>query len=700
MTRNRATTLAVGAVLLAGYVSVTRFGLGGERAIVAVEDLGEALAAAAAAVACGIAARRGGAAQRAWVLYAATSMLWALGESVWSVYEVGLGVAVPFPSLADVGYLMSIPLAVAGVLALPTSPQKFSGAVRLLIDSAIVASALIYIGLGVGLSELYGQAAIQQQGRFLVLAYPAGDIVILTTLAAALPGAARLLRASVGLLCLAFLAMLFADSSFAYLMFRGDYGALGGAGDVGWIAGYGLVAAAAMSSGKSQRAVQMSGDQELRIWQLGIPWLGVLAVIVASLWMSASGRVVAPAVAYIGSAVGVLFIASQALAIADSAVLLRRSRRAEAQLRERTSLLAEVIARAPLGIARIDAELRFIDANPRLGEMLMVPARLLPGTPLAQFLTDDEMEHAHDRVGRMQSGELEHVEVDSEMLLPGGHKLFVHRTVTRVLDDAGAFNYFLVMFEDMTAKHEQDQVALANLAALERLSRLKSEFMSMVSHEFRTALTGIQGYSELMSSEEVAPVEVKEFAGDINVVALRLNRMITEMLDLDRIESGRMAMHMAPVDLNRLLSDAVERARMTTEKHQIVTALDGAVPLVQGDSDRLTQVVTNLLSNAIKYSPEGGQIVVTSRRDGANAEVSVRDHGQGIPAEFATRIFGRYERYDGGKRQPVGTGLGLAITQQIVQLHNGRIWVESKPGDGSDFKFTLPIAVDAPMEVR
>jgi len=157
---------------------------------------------------------------------------------------------------------------------------------------------------------------------------------------------------------------------------------------------------------------------------------------------------------------------------------------------------------------------------------------------------------------------------------------------------------------------------------------------------------------------------------------------------------------MAPVDLNRLLADAVERARMTTEKHEIVTALDSALPMVQGDSDRLTQVVTNLLSNAIKYSPEGGQIVVTSRRDGANAEVSVRDHGQGIPAEFATRIFGRYERYDGGKRQPVGTGLGLAITQQIVQLHNGRIWVESEPGDGSDFKFTLPIAVDAPVEVR
>jgi two-component system, sensor histidine kinase and response regulator len=699
MTRRRAAGFAVGAAAVAGYLAVTRFGLGGERAMVAVEDLGEALAAVVAAVACAMAARRGGAARRAWVFFAASSTVWALGESVWSVYEVGLGVGVPFPSLADVGFLASIPLGVAAILALPTSPRTLNGALRLVVDSAIVASALIFVGWGVGLSELYGQAAIEQQGRFLVLAYPAGDIVILTMLAAAMPGAGRPLRASVGVLCLAFLVMLFADGSFAYLMLRGDYGVLGSAGDVGWIAGYGLVAVAAMSSGKSLKAASPSGDQELRLWQLGIPWLGVLTVIVASLWMSTTGRIFGPALDYIGSTVGVLFIASQALAIADSAQLLRRSRRAEAQLRERTSLMAEVIARAPLGIARIDAELRFIDANPRLGEMLMVPARLLAGAPLAQFLTEDEMERVHDRAGRMQSGHLEHVEVDSEMLV-GGQKLFVHRTVTPVLDDAGTFRYFLVMFEDVTAKHEHDQVALANLVALERLSRLKSEFMSMVSHEFRTALTGIQGFSELMSSEEVAPVEVKEFAGDINADALRLNRMITEMLDLDRIESGRMAMHMAPVDLNRLLSDAVERARMTTEKHDIVIALDSALPMVQGDADRLTQVVTNLLSNAIKYSPEGGQIAVTSRLDGANAEVSIRDHGQGIPAEFITRIFGRYERYDGGKNQPVGTGLGLAITQQILQLHSGRIWVESTPGQGSDFKFALPIAVKAPVETR
>jgi signal transduction histidine kinase len=101
----------------------------------------------------------------------------------------------------------------------------------------------------------------------------------------------------------------------------------------------------------------------------------------------------------------------------------------------------------------------------------------------------------------------------------------------------------------------------------------------------------------------------------------------------------------------------------------------------------------NLLSNAVKYSPNGGEIVVSSRLDGRNVEVSVRDHGQGIPPEFVGRIFGRYERYeDAGTPQVVGTGLGLAITQQIIQLHMGRIWVESRPGDGSNFRFTIPVS--------
>jgi len=154
-----------------------------------------------------------------------------------------------------------------------------------------------------------------------------------------------------------------------------------------------------------------------------------------------------------------------------------------------------------------------------------------------------------------------------------------------------------------------------------------------------------------------------------------------------------MAMHMEPMDLNRILTETVERARMSTSRHEVITRLDPRLPRIEGDADRLTQVVANLLTNAVKYAPEGGQILVSSRTENGTVEVSVQDHGLGIPPEFISRIFGRYERYEGdGKSQIVGTGLGLAIAQQIIQLHKGRIWVESMYGQGSTFRFTIPAA--------
>jgi PAS domain S-box-containing protein len=426
--------------------------------------------------------------------------------------------------------------------------------------------------------------------------------------------------------------------------------------------------------------------------RFAIPWIGATAAIAVNAWFALGGRGLDPIMLGISCTVGALFVLSQVLAMKDSLGWLDHSRDAERQLRERTALLDEVIDRAPLGIARVGDDFRIIDANPRLSEMLAIPARALMGASMRQFLSDDEVARAQARMDLMRAGKLDRVEVDGEMRSADGRTLFVHRSITPVFNAQHRIHYYLVMFEDITAKHQSDQAALDNLAALERLSRLKSEFMSMVSHEFRTALTGIQGYSEVMTTQEVSNDEVKEFASDINADALRLNRMITEMLDLDRIESGRMQLHMEALDLNSLLADAVDRARMSTQRHDMVTDLDPRVGAVQGDRDRLTQVVSNLLTNAIKYSPNGGEVVVTSKlQEGNVIEVSVCDHGQGIPPEFIQRIFGRYERYEGaGTKDVVGTGLGLAIAQQIVQLHKGRIWVESRLGEGSTFRFVVP----------
>ena len=677
----------VGAVVVA-YLVATTMRLGGDAFTVAFEDYGQAGVALVAAAACVFAARRAPAGSRlGWSLLGSSALCWALGELAWSYQEVNLGRSVPFPSAADAGFLAAIPCAQAALLVFPFGPRTAMGRLRATLDGLVIATSVLYVAWSMGLGNLESQSGAGTLAGSLVVTYPGGDIVLLS-LAAMSIGRAGAQRPLLLWLMGAFMALLVADAGYAYATLHGQYGVLGTAFDSGWVAGYALLASIAVRLARARE--DATREDTVEMWQLAMPWFAVVAVIGGSVWVIATGRHTGTVAAGLGSAMGVFFMASQFLTFNDALRLLVRTRRAESDLREHTSLLAEIIGEAPVGIARVAKDLRIVDANPALAGMLGVPAQVLAGSMLPQYFAEADPE-APKRVERMLSGELPEVEVDGGMRCADGRIIWVHRRITPVVAPDGRFRYFLVMFEDMTSKHELEEAQRANLAELERINRLKSEFMSMVSHEFRTALTGIQGYSEVLHTEEVSPEEVKEFAGDINSESQRLNRMITEMLDLDRIESGRIQLHIESVDLNPLVAGVVERAQMTTGKHRIHVELDPRIGRLPGDADRLTQVMTNLVSNAIKYSPAGGDILIGTCLRGDLVEVVVKDRGQGIPPEFLKKIFGRYERYEGpGKAQVVGTGLGLAIAQQIIQLHRGRIWVESTLGEGSEFHFTIP----------
>jgi PAS domain S-box-containing protein len=659
-------------------------------ATVAVDDIGEGVAALIAAASCGFAAiRNRGRVRIAWTLFAVSALSWGAGEFIWSWYEVFQGVEVPYPSVADAGYLLAIPLAVAGVLAFTSAPNRLATRSETVLAGSIVALSLLFIAWNQGLGNVYATSSQSLETQLISLAYPVGDIIIATVLVVALR---RARTAEVGRMLLllgglAFAAM--ADSAFAYMTANGTYGELGSVYDSGWFIGYLMVALAPLWPAPSSNVEIVEGPIEL--WQLALPWVAVLAAAVTVIQKAATGQSLDLFASVLAAGIGILLVANQVLTHRDSLDLLDKSHRAEAALARRNALLDEIVSHAPLGIARVGVDMNIVDVNPRMAMLLRTEPSKMIGNAVASYLHPDEFGRVFEVFQPLWKGAVDTVESDSHAVRADGTEVWLHWSATGVRNAAGRIDYFLAMYEDNDAEHAANEAAAAHLAGLERLNKLKSEFVSLVSHEFRTALVGISGFSEMIRDEEVSVDEAKGYADDINKESERLNRMINDMLDLDRIEAGRLTLHPQAVDINDLIQFAVTRARASSERHFIASYLDPTSPVVQCDPDRIAQVVANLLSNAIKYSPEGGDISVTSTTHDGVVEVSVRDHGLGIAPEFKERLFSRYERYEKAGNKILGTGLGLAITRQIVEMSGGKIWVESELGQGSDFRFTIPV---------
>lgn len=229
-----------------------------------------------------------------------------------------------------------------------------------------------------------------------------------------------------------------------------------------------------------------------------------------------------------------------------------------------------------------------------------------------------------------------------------------------------------------------------SLGELERLDRAKTDFVAIVGHEFRTPLTGIQGFSEMLRDEELSRAEVREYANDINKDARRLSRMIAEMIELDRMESGQLVLAFDAVDLDQVVRDETEVMLKHEPTLKVIPAL-GAPPRVRADPDKLAEIVRLLLDNAMAYTEAGRAIDVATRAEDGMAHLMIRDHGAGLPPDVLERIFDRYARIDPtATRHIKGSGFGLPIVRQLVRLHGGRAWAESRLGQGSIFHVTLP----------
>ncbi|MGH2476760.1 MAG: sensor histidine kinase, partial [Candidatus Limnocylindrales bacterium] len=244
-------------------------------------------------------------------------------------------------------------------------------------------------------------------------------------------------------------------------------------------------------------------------------------------------------------------------------------------------------------------------------------------------------------------------------------------------------------------------LVLDDVSELRRLQRIRTEFIDNLSHELRTPLTTVSLLAETLQRDAVAvgdalPARMRDRIGKIEVETGHLVQMVSELLDLSRIESGETLDMADDLDVGRLAAASAERLRLFAERQGVTLAVEApeGFPTVRGDRARLGQVVVNLVHNAVKFSPDGGEVAVGVRRERDEVVVSIADHGIGIPRNALERVFERFYKVDRARqREDVGggTGLGLAIARHVIDQHGGRIWVESTEGVGSTFSFALPI---------
>ena len=268
------------------------------------------------------------------------------------------------------------------------------------------------------------------------------------------------------------------------------------------------------------------------------------------------------------------------------------------------------------------------------------------------------------------------------------------QTIAPVGDDSGRIGGYVAVARDITERKRMVETLL-------RAVMVKTEFTSMVSHELRTPLTAIKEAINVVEDGTAGPLNKHQ--ADFLALARRnvdrLHRLINDTLDFSKLERGDFHLELSLHDLNALMREVIQQQRLAAKKHglQLEQSLDDSLGQVRLDPDRISQVLVNLIGNAIRYG--GGWIEVTTRKTGDEAVVKVQDSGPGIPAQKLEHIFEAFVQLSTGPGRRVGgTGLGLAICEQIIELHGGRIWVESEVGKGSAFYFALRLTDERATE--
>jgi len=319
-------------------------------------------------------------------------------------------------------------------------------------------------------------------------------------------------------------------------------------------------------------------------------------------------------------------------------------------------------------------------ANHATERLARVPADELVGRPLDEALplrdgAGNAWWACSARLRRLPG--VRRIPVRELHLVLGGRVVPVEMAATLLRDPRGELTEALFVLRDDSARRRGDVT--------------RAELISTLAHELRSPLTSVKGFtSTLLHRWERFGDDQKRFMlATVNADADRVTRLINELLDVSRIEAGRLELRRRPVEVPRVAADVVERFKLEPDGHTFEISFPDGFPEVYADADKVAQVLTNLVENAVKYS-DGGTVTISGRTADGAVEVAVRDQGAGIPADQIPLIFTKFYRR-GGRLAPSGTGLGLYIARGLVEAHGGRISVESEVGQGTEVRFRLPL---------
>jgi len=579
------------AALAGGFLVWIGMGLGNDGVTELVSNLAQAAAALAAAAACFSAAGRNpygfgrawtASLHRAWRLLGSAALAWGLGQVVWTVIELRDGNP-EVPSAADIGYLAAVPLLIAGVLAFPTAPMRATARLRTLLDGLLIAASLLFLGWATVLSDTFRDGGSTALERVICLAYPLGDIVAGTIALVLLTRSRGRGVVHLSMIATAVFALLFADLGFAYKHPTGSYGT-GALLDAGWVIGWLLLAATALKPTVAELRRTDEEEEEPSITRLALPYAPLIVAAVTGVFIQITTGEFEPVLVFTGTAIGLIVISRQIVALIENRQLNARLRAMVAQLSEREQELKDGLRRE----------------------------------------------------------------------LAAADKL-------RAADD------------------------------------MKDTFLRAVSHDLRTPLTAMLGVAVTLERTKLnlPRDQALDLIGMLVEKTRKLERLLKDLLDLNRLEEG-------VLEPNRSLTDVRELVhRVVTEVDQLAGwPIDIEAEPIQAyiDGPKVERIVENLLLNTTRHTPPGTRVWVKALARGSDLELIVEDAGPGVPAELAGTIFEAFRRAGGPGPAPTmahhrGVGIGLSLVARFAALHSGHAWVDERWGGGAAFHVLLPDVV-------